>query len=193
MLRFFALSLVFPLVACTGSSDDDDDGTDSADTSGGSDSPVDTGPQLPTDPRPVTVTLGGGYTGTIEFDTPTCTNYPQGSLVSFRQFWRGSSHNAVLIADVIGNFAGAGTYNTTDHNLRVLLQSDSSSTTYNFSFSADTGQGDSATMTIDHISDIAWGEFQATHLHGQVDGTVVTDAVTINGPLPIYCPAVTSQ
>lgn len=164
---------------------------DSAVDSGGdSDVPKDTGPQLPTDPAPFTVEIGGGWTGTMVLDSPTCINYPQGSLVSFRQFWRGS-HNGLLVVDVIGTFEGAGTYDLSNSSLRVLLQSEAGNE-YNLALSADDSQGDTASLRVDHISSIAWGEATVSGMHGSVDGADV-GAVTVTSPIPIYCPTVTTQ
>ncbi|TNE85704.1 MAG: hypothetical protein EP330_24955 [Deltaproteobacteria bacterium] len=187
---FFAVALV----ACAGGSSDEetvtDDITDSGDTS--TDQVEDTGPQLPQSPAPFTVEVSGGWTSSVTFDTPTCVNYPEGSLVNFRQFWRGS-HNGLLIIEVLSNFTGAGEYNTTDHNLRMALQNEAGAE-YNMSLRIDTSQGDSGTLTVDHVSDIAWGEATVTGMHGTVDGDTTNPvAVTLTSPLPIYCPAVTSQ
>ena len=188
MLHRFALGSL--LLSGCGSSEPEDSEGDSQDSET-VDSPVDTGPQLPADPRPLTVETTGGWAQTIVFDTPSCLHYPEAAPVTFRQFWRGSDHNAVLIIEVLSTFAGAGDYNTTDHNLRVRLQSEAGSA-YNMSLSADTSQGDSATLTVEHISTIAWGEATVTGLHGTADGADV-GAVGISSPLPAYCPIVTSQ
>ena len=150
MLHRFALGSL--LLSGCGSSEPEDSEGDSQDSET-VDSPVDTGPQLPADPRPLTVETTGGWAQTIVFDTPSCLHYPEAAPVTFRQFWRGSNHNAVLIIEVLSTFAGAGDYNSTDHNLRVRLQSEAGSA-YNMSLSADTSQGDSATLTVEHISTI---------------------------------------
>lgn len=167
------------LVGCSGGQDDTDTGALS-----------DTDPQLPADPRPVTVEVGGGWTGSIVFDSPSCINYPPNVLTNFRQFWRGQ-HNAVLIIEVLGAFEGAGDYTTTTDNLRVRLQSEAGED-YTMSLAVDGVQGDSATLSIDHISTVAWGEATLTGMHGQVDGADV-GAVTVTSPLPIYCPSVAEQ
>jgi hypothetical protein len=178
-------------LACAGGDDGSTAGVDSGDTSDvDTEPPADTGPQLPKSPAPFTVDVSGGWTGSVTFDRPTCVNYPQGSLVNFRQFWRGN-HNGLLIIEVLSNFEGAGAYNTTDHNLRIALQSEAGSE-YTLALRVDTTAGDSATLQVDHISDVAWGEATLTGMHGSADGAEV-GAVALTGPLPVYCPVVTSQ
>lgn len=190
MGRFAWLLVV--CVGCSGAdSTDDEVPSDSGDTSDSdTEPPVDTGPQLPEAPMPFTVDVSGGWTGSVTFDTPTCVNYPQGSLVNFRQFWRGS-HNGLLIIEVLSNFTGAGDYNTADHNLRIALQSEAGAE-YNLGLRVDTAQGDSATLTVEHVSTVAWGQATLTGMHGLADGADV-GAVSVTGTLPVYCPEVTSQ
>ena len=98
MLHRFALGSL--LLSGCGSSEPEDSEGDSQDSET-VDSPVDTGPQLPADPRPLTVETTGGWAQTIVFDTPSCLHYPEAAPVTFRQFWRGSDHNAVLIIELV--------------------------------------------------------------------------------------------
>lgn len=141
--------------------------------------------QLPADPRPVTVDFTGDLTASMDFDTPTCTHYPYGNPINFRTFWRGTNHNVVLIAEVLGDFAGAGDYATGTHNLRVKLQTEAGSTFSFQMFQVDTAQGDAATLSIDHVGDVAWGEFSFTGMHG-LDGALTASPSTI----PVWCETV---
>lgn len=130
---------------------------------------VDTGPvdgQMPADPRPITVTVTGGYEGTLVFDAPTCT--VQGG--NFRMFWRNAegAHVFVLIGETLGHYAGPGDYGSDLSNTRAKLQEEAGGSD-NF-FQTDTTQGDSFAMTVTHVDDPnfgtrAWGSFTVNGLH----------------------------
>lgn len=176
------LALLPVLFACGGKSDT---ATPTPGTPGGTTttgSTADTG--LPDDPRPLQITFSGDLNETLTFDAPTCSNYPYPAFTNFRAFWRGP-HNVVLIAEVLSDFAGPGTYDTDTHNLRVKLQTEAGST-YSFdAFDVDTSQGDSATMTVDWVDAIAHGSFSFTGMHSAT-GTLTADPATI----PIWCDTV---
>jgi len=124
-------------------------------------------------------------TDTIAFDQPTCSEYPPQTLTSFRNFWRGSDHNAVLIVQVLGGFHGAGTYDSATDPVTVTLQSEAGSP-YNFSYALDTAHGDTASLTIDSIDGEAWGHFSFSALHDSSGGEVTA----LPMPIPIWCPSV---
>lgn len=140
---------------------------------------------MPTDPRPLSIAFTGALSETIEFDSPTCSVYPNPANVNFRTFWRGTGHNAVLIAEVLSDFAGAGTYETGTHNLRVKLQTEAG-TVYSFDpFQVDLAQGDAATLTLDHVGEVAYGSFDFTSMHGAAGALSAAPAA-----IPIWCEAV---
>lgn len=194
------LALPFALlVACTGKADEDDDGRpgtqgddtgvatdDTGGTAGDGGAPTD---QLPARPDPFTLRVTGGADLSLHFDTPTCSK-PVGSS-NFRAFWRDStgSHVFVLIADLLGSFDDAGTYDTASHGAKVKLQEEAGGTGSYAYFATDDTQGDSATITVDFIDEeeleIAWGQFSFTSLHGD-SGPALTAAPQ---PIPIWCDA----
>lgn len=190
MRAVFPLVLAAVLGACGGKTDSDPAGTGSlvgapTGTTGGGTLSGTTSVQMPADPRPVELVFGGGLSETITFDMPTCSNYPFPSLVNFRTFWRGSDHNAVLIAEVLTDFAGAGTYETGTHNLRVKLQTEAG-TVYDFELQqVDTAQGDTASMEVEHVDEVAFGSFTVSGLTGP-GGPVTVSPATI----PIWCETV---
>lgn len=162
------------LVACEGGQDDtalDDTG----DTGGGG---------FPDDPSPLSITFSGEISETIVFDQPSCIHYPPQTGTSFRNFWRGDGHNAVLIVQVLGSFDGAGTYVAGLDNLGVALQSEAGSP-YDFAYTLDTTKGDDGSLTIDGIGDQAWGEFTFTGLHSAT-GSLTASPL----PIPVWCPDV---
>ena len=200
-----ALALLF-LLACTGKGDGGDDsggdggvgdggdgggdgGTgDGGTTDGGTGDGGTTG-LLPEKPAPFTLQVSGGADLALYFDTPTCSK-PVGSS-NFRAFWRDSTggHVFVLIADLLGSFTGAGTYDTASAGAIVKLQEEAGGTGgFDFYFT-DSAAGDSATITVEYIdeekAEIAWGEFSFTSLHGD-SGSAVTATPQ---PIPIWCDA----
>ena len=98
--------------------------TDSAntDTHSSSDTATDTGSAYPTDPSPFTITISGSESETLIFDKPSCAS-PTGST-NMRMFWRNrsGSHVFVLLAEVLGDFTGEGTYTAPDQRVTVKLQ-----------------------------------------------------------------------
>lgn len=144
---------------------------------------VDTG--LPDGVSPFTLSTSDGHT--LTFDTSTC-QWP-GGTTNFRQFWRVSDHSHVfvLVIEILGGFAGAGTYDNATSNARVRLQEEAGgSGAY---YAADAAQGDAVTITIDAISAedwTGWGSATASGLHS-ADGA----AITLNpSTLPIWCEAI---
>ncbi len=164
--------------------DDDDDSAsgDDDDTTGGQDD--DDSTSMPDNPAPFTLTLGGGESDAIVFDAAECVLYPSPSNINFRTTWRGSAHNAVLIAEVLGGFAGAASYTVDGAQTRVKLQSEAGSP-YNFYYQVDVGQGDSGTLDVAHVdaeSGLAWGEFTFSGMHG------TNGAITVSPlPIPLWC------
>ena len=172
-----------------GGDDDDDDGSaDSAgadDTAGSTDTDSGDAPDgLPADPRPLTINVTGVLTQSIVFDQVTCT-HPLNSS-NFRIFWRGSGHVFVLKAEVLGDYAGPGTYSSADTNTRASLQEEAGGSG-NF-YTVDTAQGDSVSFDMEaHDTDAAeaWGSFTVSGMHG-AEGTIQIDPMVV----PIWCPVV---
>jgi hypothetical protein len=136
---------------------------------------------MPDDPTPLTVTVSGAIDETLVFDTPTCS-HPTGSS-NFRVFWRNGSgaHVFVLFAEILGDYTEPGTYNGQDHTARVKLQEEAGGSGYYFA--ADTAEGDTLTITVDHVDvDGAWGEFTVSGLHGD-EGAITLAPATV----PIWC------
>ena len=157
----------------------DDTGGDTDDTG----QIVDTG--LPDGVSPFTLSTSDGHS--LTFDASTC-QWP-GWTTNFRQFWRVSDHSHVfvLVIEILGGFAGAGTYDNATSNARIRLQEEAGgSGAY---YAADPAQGDTVNITIDAISDVdwtGWGTATASGLHS-ADGA----AITLNpSTLPIWCEAI---
>lgn len=166
----------------TGDTSETADTGDSSDTGVDSDSGGDSATPMPDDPRPLTITVSGAYTGVLTFDTPTCAWYD--GVPNYRAFWRNGEkeHVFVLVAEIIGDYTGEGTYDETMGRVDVKLQEEAGgSGAY---FGTDTTQGDTVSLTVEHVDEInSFGTFTFNRLHG-VDG-----AVTITPqPLPIWCP-----
>ena len=106
------------LFACTQSK------TDSADTNNSDDTSLteDTAEQYPADPSPFTITISGAESETLIFDKPSCSS-PTGSP-NMRMFWRNrsGSHVFVLLAEVLGDFDGVGTYTAPEQRVNIKLQ-----------------------------------------------------------------------
>ena len=98
--------------------------TDSAstDSSNPSDTAGDTAVENPADPSPFTITLSGGASETLIFDKPSCAS-PTGST-NMRMFWRNKSgsHVFVLLAEILGDFNGVGTYTSPEQRVNIKLQ-----------------------------------------------------------------------
>ncbi len=163
--------------------DDDDSAEGDDDTTGGGDDDDDS-TSMPPDPTPLTLTLGGGESDAIVFDAAECVLYPNPSNINFRTTWRGAGHNAVLIAEIMGAFTGAGLYDVDGAQVRVKLQSEAGSP-YNFYYQVDTGQGDTGSVDVaflDAEAGLAWGEFTFSGMHG-TNGTLTASPM----PIPIWC------
>lgn len=187
MTRVFAGFLGL-LVACSGDKDSGGVGDGGGGSGGGDDSAADdsggeTGLSLPDDPTPFTLTVEGDYDDALVFDSPTCSWFD--GAPSFRAFWRNAAaeHVFVLVADIQGAFTEAGTYDQSMGTVRVKLQEEAGGAGYYFA--TDTAQGDTATITVEHVDETsAWGEFEFSMLHA-TDGAYVTASPQ---PVPIWCP-----
>lgn len=106
--------LFFLLISCTNSKIDS--ATQDTNTT------TDTGPVYPTDPSPFTITTSGAASETLIFDEPSCSS-PTGSP-NMRMFWRNKSnaHVFVLLAEILGDFNGTGTYNNSEFRANIKLQ-----------------------------------------------------------------------
>ena len=193
--------LLLPLLtACSGGKDGPDDTADSGETaetgesadtadtgetaeSGESDSEtaVDTAiPDMPPDPRPLTVTVSGATSLDLVFDTPSCTWYD--GIPNFRAFWRGSDHAYVLIAEIISVYDGPGTYDPSMGRVGVKLQEEAHGT--GAFFQAEPESGDEIAVTVEYAGATqAFGSFDVSGLHG--DGAITLSPST----LPIWCPS----
>ena len=102
-------------ISCLGSKIDSATDLDSNDSS-----TEDTG--YPSDPSPFTISISGAATETLVFDDPTCAS-PTGST-NMRMFWRNKSdaHVFVLLAEILGDFNGAGTYTNPEFRANIKLQ-----------------------------------------------------------------------
>jgi hypothetical protein len=180
-----------------GGSDGSTEGGDEGGEEGGDDggNGEDTGPlradDLPENPGAFTLNVTGAYTGSLLFDSPNCT-WPYGSS-NFRVFWRNSSgdHVFVLVAELLGSFDGAGTYNETEHSARAKLQEEAGgSASY---YAADSTQGDTVSITVEYAdyddledAGVAWGEYTVEGMHDSSGGLIEISPSTV----PIWCPTV---
>jgi hypothetical protein len=161
------------LLACGGADPDDSDTTmDSGDND--TDEVVDTA--TPPDPSPFTVTVRGEESLELTFDLPICSVRAS----NLRTFWRNAAgdHVFVLVTDVLGGYAGAGTY-TADQGARVSLQEEQGGT--GLFWMADAAAGDTVTVTVEYADETrAWGGVEVSGLGG--------GAVTLSPqPLPLWC------
>ena len=200
-LLLFALALL--LVGCpTGRVDDDDDETapedddDAVDDDDGADDDDavdddDSGPELPPYPGPLSITFGGAIGETIVFDEPSCTHL---SETEFGAFWRGASdgqggheHNAVLMVQMLGGgYLGPDTYEVNGMAVRLKLQSEAGAP-YDFFYQVTPADGDTGSVTVDYVGDVAWGEFTFSGMTSPSDGATI-DATP--QPIPIWCDTV---
>lgn len=180
-MRTITLSLLGGalLAGCGGEEPDDKERPPREADSGEEDSGAgDTGlgpEDMPADPSPWTLRTSGSASLDLLFDTPSCTR--QGS--NYRQFWRTAdgSHTFVLIAEVLGDYVGAGTYDNATYRVAVKLQEEAGGEGRYFATTAD----DTAalTVTFDDGASI-WGEFTTTGLD--------SGAVTLSpASLPVWC------
>jgi len=191
-----ALMLALPHLAGCPGDDDDDDTTpgddDSAigddDSAAGDDDDTTAGDDdtsnMPPDPSPITLQFSGAFGDTLTFESCECEQYPNPTYINFRTVWRSASHNAVLIAEVLGGaFAGPGTYDQSIASARIKLQNEAGSPYVNMYYAADATAGDTLSITVDHIDeDVAWGEYTFSALR---DGGQTTSATPM--PVPFWC------
>jgi len=189
-IALLLLSLNAGIAGCPAPADDDDDDDDatgdddSADDDDATGEDDTTGGEMPPVPAPFTLTLSGGENESIVFDAAECVLYPSPSDINFRTTWRGPDHNAVLIAEVMGAFAGAGSYAIDGAQTRVKLQSEAGSP-YSFFYQVDAAQGDSGTVEVIHVdgeAGVAWGEYTFSGMHGGNGALTVSPL-----PIPIWC------
>ena len=173
-----------------GSDDDydyDDDGGAGGDDAGGGDdaSAGDDGPMIPPDPTPFTLTVTGATDASIVFNQSTCEIYPRPTWINFRHFWRGTGHNAVLIVEVLGVYAGPGTYDESMGMVRAKLQSEAGSP-YNFFFQTDSSQGDTLSLVVENADTRhgVWGEFSFSSMHDASGGSITVTPQ----PVLLWCP-----
>ena len=176
-------------VACAGPDDDEEDtprpeqdtdtDTDSdTDTATGTDTGVPD--NFPDDPSPFTLTVSGDLDRDLMFDTPTCINERD----QFRAFWRNSQddHEFVLLAQVLQDFTGAGTYDETGARTDVKLQEEAGGEGYYFATSAD--EGDTLLIDLVFANDaVGWGEFTVSALSSGGASVELSPQ-----PIPIWCP-----
>ncbi|MCB9764829.1 MAG: hypothetical protein H6739_33950 [Alphaproteobacteria bacterium] len=177
-LSLAAAALTLGLALACGRGKDEPVDSDSAGADDSEDVPL-TAEDMPADPSPFTLTLSGGWNTTLTFDQPTCSN-PTGSS-NLRVFWRGSSHVAVLVLDLLGTYEGAGTYTTAADGARVRIQEEAGGSGYYFG----TTESDSIEAEVLYADeDIAWGTYTVS---GFSDGGLTIEPTTI----PIWCPEFT--
>jgi hypothetical protein len=181
------------LPGCVPAADDDTGGPDDDDTGGPDDDSAadddtagddDTGPEMPPDPTPITLNFSGDFGDSLVFDHGECERYPNPTYINFRSTWRSSSHNAVLITEILsGAFDGPGTYTEAISSARIKLQNEAGEPYYNMYYATESASGDTLSITVEHIDeDRGWGEFTFSGLRGS-EGT--TSAAPM--PVPIWC------
>ncbi len=183
MRRLLPLSL-FSALIFAGCGEKEDTGFEPPDT--GPDT-EDTGPDLgdmPDDPAPFEITISGTDNETIVFDSPTCY-YPVGSS-NLRVFWRSGSgaHAWVLLAELLGDFEGPGTYDASNAAPRAKLQEEAGGE--GRYYQAEATLGDTVSITVEQLEeDRAWGEYEVSGMHDTEGGSITLSPM----PVPIWCPA----
>lgn len=171
-------AVVAGLVAlgCAGGSGDDADGKPSdSGATGGTTPPDDTSdtdePEgFPEAPDPFTISVSGAWSGTLTFDTPSCSH--RTGSATFRQFWRGPDHAFVLLVEMFDTFPGEpGDYTGAD-GVRARLQEEAGGDGNYF----DSQLGDaSSTLRLEGLDtelSQAWGTATAGTLGDGTGGTV---------------------
>ena len=137
----------------------------------------------PQAPSPFSITISGTDNETLMFDSPTCQIPDAASNINL--FWRLASgaHKFVFRIMVRDDYQGTGTYNNTDHNLKVSLQEEAGGQAR--FYQADTTMGDSATLTLETDEDgYVWGTIEIASMHNGAD------AITLSPTsFPIWCEA----
>lgn len=130
------------LLACSSSEDTAvaDTPVDTATSDSATDSGVETFPDVPDG---FTIQLAGARTDALVFDTPSCSL----NGTSLRTFWRNGAgqHVFVLIAEIMGQYAGPGAYDAT-RGVRLKLQEEAGGTLAYFA--ADSAQGDAIAVDV---------------------------------------------
>jgi hypothetical protein len=139
--------LVLLLNACSDPAKPTDDtagGEDSAGGDSGTDTaPEDTGSDFPAEPAGFTIQLSGARSDTLVFDELSCSL----NAANLRVFWRNAAdaHVFVLIAEIMGRYAGPGGYDDTT-GVRLKLQEEAGGTLAYFA--ADPASGDTVAVEI---------------------------------------------
>ena len=139
--------LALLLVACGGGSKDTSSDGDTAGDTSVTDTSGDTadsgGGDFPAEPGGFTVQLAGARTDTLVFDELSCSL----NGANLRVFWRNAAdaHVFVLIAEIMGNYAGPGSYDE-GTGVRMKLQEEAGGTLAYFA--ADPTAGDSVAVTV---------------------------------------------
>jgi hypothetical protein len=173
--------LLLSLPACFSKDDSGPEPEGDADTDADTDGDTDTD-GFPADPSPFTVNVSGAYTGSLEFDQPTCY-YPEGSS-QLRVFWRNEAqaHVFFLLVELLSGFEGEGSYDE-GMGLRAKLQEEAGGS--GLYFASDSAAGDQVSMTISmDEEEHAWGEWTLTGMRDNAGGTITLDPSVI----PIWCP-----
>jgi hypothetical protein len=164
---------------CIGVDTSESDADADADADSDGDADVLTPDDMPESPIPFNVSVSGVYSGTLAFDKGECSQLGN----NFRQTWRneGRTHVFVLIADIVGVYAGPGDYDASMGRVGVKLQEEAGG--YGYFFQTDASDGDPLTITIEYCDDdIAWGHFDVSTMSSE------KGAVTVSpGSLPIWC------
>ena len=190
---FWACAIV-GWVGCSGKSTDEDSsaaGAGDGTTDGGPGAGPDSGDGggtgttdptvFPDPPTPFSLEVSGAYTGTLRFDTPSCSH--RTGSTTFRQFWRGSDHVFVLLIEMFDTFPGeAGAYVAAD-GVRARLQEEAGGSLYYF----DSLSGDnSATLELvgfDTDANQVWGSGTVGVLGDSSGGTVTLSPDAV----PVWC------
>lgn len=169
------------MLACLGADKDDDDDNEEEESTESAPTGEDTG--FPDDPGPLSLEVSGDFSGTLDFDSRTCTWLE--TVPNFRTFWRDSTggHVFVLIAEILGSFEGPGAYDQSMGTVRVKLQEEAGGQNRYFA----TEGADTVSIVVTGIEGSAadggraWGQFEAS---GLADGGVSISPM----PVPIWCP-----
>jgi len=180
---------LFAVVGCSGKSSEDETGAagpsddtselDPEDTAEGGDTGDPVG--FPDAPQPFTIAVSGAYSGSLTFDSPSCSH--RTGSTTFRQFWRGSDHVFVLLVEMFDTFPGeTGAYTAAD-GVRARLQEEAGGSGYYF----DSATGnDSATLELEGFdTDLneVWGAATAGELGDTSGGSVTLSPDAI----PVWC------
>ena len=145
MTHLSVLGVLF-IQACTDPAKDTADTGDRADSGAvdtGADTGGDSGSTFPEAPAGFTIQFSGARSDSLVFDELTCSL----NAANLRVFWRNASdaHVFVLIAEIMGRYAGPGNYDDTT-GVRLKLQEEAGGTLAYFA--ADPSSGDTVAVEI---------------------------------------------